>query len=62
MLENVLKISHSAHFRYYINGEMTQNFKTSSRLVKADFTEKEQVCQATSDLFNKYFIRQTNCR
>ena len=61
MFENVLNISHSAHFRYYIKGETTQNFKTSSRLVKADCTEKEQVYQATSDLFNKYFIRQTNC-
>ena len=42
MLENVLKISHSAHFRYYIKGKMSQNFKTSSRLVKADFTEKNK--------------------
>ena len=41
MLENVLKISPSAHFIYDINREMTQSFKTSSGLVKADFTEKE---------------------
>ena len=42
MLENVLKISHCAHCKYYIKGEMAQNFKTSSRLVKADFTEKNK--------------------